>query len=321
MPGSMARMAHAWEFAVDWKIMDAMVRRVIRPIVALAVGVFGVLAFAPAAFAQSVIEVERATTFTLENGRECAPNSDVNVFFGLPEDGANRIGVTVSDENGHYSLPLTLPNSAPLGAGVITVDCGIEGSVLVYDLVVVEPEAFEITDYAPIGAAAVGALAVIGLIALVVKRRSGSSAEPDDEQVVEEPAPASFGLPVPDDEDADPEYWFWDADTDRGPAKRLACLTDTAFYLHEVPAASFTALLEKLAALGPDDALDRAFFRVAVDDIDEVRHHRTEIRISYRTPSGFVAKTIDLATEVDEVVNFLSRRVPVIAEDVAVPAT
>ena len=63
--------------------MDAMVRRVIRPIVAFTVGVFAVLAFTPAAVAQSVIEVERATTFTLENGRECAPNSDVNVFFGL----------------------------------------------------------------------------------------------------------------------------------------------------------------------------------------------------------------------------------------------
>ena len=301
--------------------MDAMVRRVIRPIVALTVGVFAVLAFTPAAVAQSVIEVERATTFTLENGRECAPNSDVNVFFGLPEDGANRIGVTVSDANGHYSLPLTLPSSAPLGPGVITVDCGIEGSVLVYDLVVVEPEAFSVTDYAPIGAAVVGAIVVIGLIAVVAKRRSGAPDHEEEPVVEEAPAPASFGLPVPDDEDDDPEYWFWDADTDRGPAKRLACLTDTAFYLHEVPAASFTPLLEKLAALDPDEALERAFFRVAVDDIDEVRHHRTEIRISYRTPNGFVAKTIDLATEVDEVVNFLSRRVPVIAEDVAVPAS
>ncbi|MEM7285372.1 MAG: hypothetical protein AAF480_03395 [Actinomycetota bacterium] len=297
-----------------------MVRRVIRPMLALVVGAFALVAFSPAALAQSVIEVERATTFTLENGRECAPNSDVNVFFGLPEEGANRIGVTVSDEFGHYSLPLTLPGSAPLGAGVITVDCGIEGSVLVYDVVVVEPETFEVMDYAPIGAAVLGAIAVIGMLMLVVKRRSSKPAE-EVEPVEEPPAPAAFGLPVPDDKDDDPEYWFWDADTDRGPAKRLACLTDTAFYLHEVPAAAFTSLLEKLAALGPDDALERAFFRVAVDDIDEVRHHRTEIRISHRTPSGFVAKTIDLATEVDEVVNFLSRRVPVIAEDAAVSAS
>ena len=302
--------------------MDAMVRRVIRPIVALLAALFAVVAFSPVAAAQSVIEVERATTFTLENGRECAPNSDVNVFFGLPEEGANRIGVTVSDENGHYSLPLTLPTSAPLGPGVITVDCGIEGSVLVYDLVVIEPETFEIMDYAPIGAAALGAVVVIGLIVAVVKRRSTDEpAEVAEETGDQAPTLAAFCLPLPDDEDDDPEYWFWDADTDRGPAKRLACLSDTAFYLHEVPAASFTSLLEKLAALGPDEALERAFFRVAVDDIDEVRHHRTEIRISYRTPTGFVAKTIDLATEVDEVVNFLSRRVPVIAEDVAVPAT
>ena len=302
--------------------MDAMVRRVIRPIVALLAALFAVVAFSPVAAAQSVIEVERATTFTLENGRECAPNSDVNVFFGLREEGANRIGVTVSDENGHYSLPLTLPTSAPLGPGVITVDCGIEGSVLVYDLVVIEPETFEIMDYAPIGAAALGAVVVIGLIVAVVKRRSTDEpAEVAEETGDQAPTLAAFGLPLPDDEDDDPEYWFWDADTDRGPAKRLACLSDTAFYLHEVPAASFTSLLEKLAALGPDEALERAFFRVAVDDIDEVRHHRTEIRISYRTPTGFVAKTIDLATEVDEVVNFLSRRVPVIAEDVAVPAT
>ena len=302
--------------------MDAMVRRVIRPIVALLAALFAVVAFSPVAAAQSVIEVERATTFTLENGRECAPNSDVNVFFGLPEEGANRIGVTVSDENGHYSLPLTLPTSAPLGPGVITVDCGIEGSVLVYDLVVIEPETFEIMDYAPIGAAALGAVVVIGLIVAVVKRRSTDEpAEVAEGTGDQAPTLAAFGLPLPDDEDDDPEYWFWDADTDRGPAKRLACLSDTAFYLHEVPAASFTSLLEKLAALGPDEALERAFFRVAVDDIDEVRHHRTEIRISYRTPTGFVAKTIDLATEVDEVVNFLSRRVPVIAEDVAVPAT
>ena len=301
--------------------MDAMVRRVIRPIVALLAALFAVVAFSPVAAAQSVIEVERATTFTLENGRECAPNSDVNVFFGLPEEGANRIGVTVSDETGHYSLPLTLPTSAPLGPGVITVDCGIEGSVLVYDLVVIEPETFEIMDYAPIGAAALGAVVVIGLIVAVVKRRSTDEpAEVAEGTGDQAPTLAAFGLPLPDDEDDDPEYWFWDADTDRGPAKRLACLSDTAFYLHEVPAASFTSLLEKLAALGPDEALERAFFRVAVDDIDEVRHHRTEIRISYRTPTGFVAKTIDLATEVDEVVNFLSRRVPVIAEEAAVPA-
>lgn len=296
-----------------------MVRRVLRPIAVLAVGAAVVLAGAPAAVAQPVIEVERATTFTLENGRECAPNTEVDVFFGLPEDGAERIGATLSDANGHYSLPLTLPADAPLGAGVITVDCGIDGSVLVYDLVVVEPAAFAVTDYAPIGAAALGAIVVIGLI-VVVKRRSGGS-DDVEEGADDEPVVAPFDLEVPEDRDDDPEYWFWDAETDRGLAKRLACLTDTTFYLHEVPAGSFTALLERLAAVGPDVALERAFFRVAVADIDEVRHHRSEIRISYRTPEGFVAKTIDLASEVEGVVNFLSRRVPVIAADVTSRAT
>ncbi len=294
--------------------MVAMRPRVARPTLGLlAVALLFLLSAGSPAAAQGQIEVPRATTFTLENGRECAPNVDVNVFFGLPEEGANRIGVTVSDDNGHFSIPLTLPGSAPLGAGVVTVECGIEGSVLVYDVVVTEPETFEVMDYAPVGAAALGALAVVGLLVAVVKRRSGSSTDAGDD-VEARVEPADFGLPVPDDEDDDPEYWFWDADTDRGPAKRLACLTDTTFFLHEVPAASFSPLLEKLAAMGPDAALERAFFRVAVDDIDEVRHHRTEIRISYRTPHGFVAKTIDLATEVGEVVNFLSRRVPVIAE-------
>ena len=316
----MGGTTHAWEIAVDWKIMVVMRRRAARTIPGLLAAVLTALLFAgsPAA-AQGQIEVSRATTFTLENGRECAPNTDVNVFFGVPEEGADRIGVTVSDDTGHYSIPLTLPSSAPLGAGVITVECGMEGSVLVYDVVVTEPETFDVMEYAPVAAAGLGALAVLGLLVAVVKRRSGRpAAAPDQPEQDEEVTPATFGLPVPDDDDDDPEYWFWDADTDRGPAKRLACLTDTTFFLHEVPAASFTGLLEKLAAMGPDAALERAFFSVAVDDIDEVRHHRTEIRISYRTPHGFVAKTIDLATEVGEVVNFLSRRVPVIAEG-AVP--
>ncbi len=294
--------------------MFAMTVRRLRPLVAAA-AVLVALVLATPASAQGIIEVPRSTAFTLENGSECAPNADVNVFFGLPEEGATRIGVTVSDETGHFSLPVTLPSTAPLGAGVVTVECGMTGSVLVYDLFVIEAEEFDVMEYAPIAGAVLGGIAVVGLLALLVKQRRERApkvAEPEPE------AAPKVALPVPDDEDDDPEYWFWDAETDRGPAKRLACLTDTDFYLHEVPADSFSALLETLAAMGPDAALSRAFFKVAILDIDEVQHHGTEIRVSYRTETGFVAKTIDLATELDEVIGFLSRRVPVIA---ATPAS
>ena len=78
-------------------------------------------------------------------------------------------------------------------------------------------------------------------------------------------------------------------------------------------------LLDTIAAVGPEQALERAFFRVAVSDIDEVRHRGTEMRVTYRGADGFVSKTIDLATAVDDVIGLLSRRVPVMAAGSPVP--
>ena len=44
------------------------------------------------------------------------------------------------------------------------------------------------------------------------------------------------------------------------------------------------------------------------------------MRVTYRGGEGFVAKTIDLATEVDDVMTLLSRRVPVMAAGEPAPA-
>ncbi len=273
--------------------------------VAIALAVFS----APA-LAQTNIEVPQGSTFTVENGTECAPNGDVAISYASPTREPTQIGSSVSDATGHFSTEVQLPSGAALGPGTVLVDCGIGESVLLYDVSVVAAVSTDLLSYAPY---VIGAMLVVLGILVVISRRGGSS---DPEPDVDEVAPVPV-VDVPEDQEDDPDYWFWDATTERGPVKRLACLTDTTFFLHEQPADQFPALLEQLAEVGPDVALGGAFFRVAVADIDEIRHRGTEIRISHRTSEGFVARTIDLATEVEGVISLLSRRVPVMAAEPA----
>ncbi len=286
-----------------------------------------------AAGAQGPIEVARGSEVVVENGVECAPNSDVVVSYLAPGAELQRIGGAVSDGRGHFATTVTVPPSAVLGAGTITVDCDVDGGVLVYDIAVVEPSSTSELPSIPVPALALGAVALLAVVGLVMARTRRSEAHPGevapiaappapDATVVADDGAADRAADVPElepvpasaEHEDDPEYWFWAAETERGPVKRLACLTDQHFFLHEIPADRFNDLLEALASRGPEQVLSRAFFRVAVADIDEVRHRRTEIRLAHRTDDGPKTQTIDLATEVDEVIDLLSRRVPVIAE-------
>ncbi len=301
-----------------------------------------VLAAGPAG-AQGVIEVPRGGDVVVQNSTECAPNTDVLVSFVAPGASPVRVGGAVSDLDGHFASSVTIPTDAPLGAATIVVDCDVVDGVLVYDVSVVEATSSSLIPTVPSSAVAIGlgALAVVVLGALVLGRLKRRADAPPT-LVAAEPTPTADAAgesasgdadPVPASADAqdeagaseehqedEPEYWFWGAETERGPVKRLACLTDHHFFLHEVPADRFSELLEVLSVNGPERALSDAFFRVAVADIDEIRHRRTEIRVVHHTGDGVVAQTIDLATEVDGVVDLLSRRVPVIA-DTAAPAS
>lgn len=272
------------------------------------------------ASAQGAIAVPQGSNFTVENGTECAANADVIIFYASPARDAVRVETTISDDVGHFSTDVALPGNAALGAGTVSVDCGIADAVLLYDIEVVASIGGGLLSYVPYLLAAVAALAVIGVVAVRIdgakERKAKAPAAPAE---VLEPEPLT-PVDVPQDGEDDPDYWFWDAKTERGLVKRLACLSEQTFFLHEIPASAFNALLENIALVGPEVALERAFFRVAVGDIDEIRHHGTEMRVTYRGGDGFVSKTIDLATAVEDVMGLLSRRVPVMADAPPVPA-
>lgn len=289
----------------------------IRTAVGIVVISMAMTAFA-AAGAQTAIEVPQGSSFTVENGTECAPNTDVKVYFSTPASELRQIGSAISDGTGNFSTEVALPDDVALGTGTVTVECDITDAVLLYDVEVVAATSSDLMSYAPY---ALGAIALIALVLVVLSRRGDKDDDPADGAAVAagdaepEPADADTAAVGDDDESDDgPEYWFWDANTERGPAKRLACLTETTFYLHEVPAHAFAGLLDRLAAGGPDETLSKAFFKVAVADIDEIRHRGTEMRVTFRGPNGFVSRTIDLATEVDGVIGLLSRQVPVMAD-------
>jgi hypothetical protein len=144
---------------------------------------------------------------------------------------------------------------------------------------------------------------------------------------IDETAPAdapsaldSTGYEAESDEDDDgAEYWFWDIDTNRGPARRLAVLTEHTFHLDEVLVDGFPALLERIAEVGPEAALSNSFLHVQLADIDDVYRRGTEMKIAYRDASGSpVARTIDLGTEIGGVLDLLSRRF--VVHEVALPA-
>lgn len=312
--------AHGAWFFVDESHMHpaALMRDQRRPrsrmSMALATVVFMLFVSSGIAAAQDAVEVPAGDKFTLQNATECAPSTDVAVFLG--QAGEELIGVGITDTFGHFSLDVSVPAATPLGEAIISVECGMEENVLVYDVLIVESTSVDLLSYAPYLAGVLAAVLIIGSVIGSMKRRSAGAGE--SRTAVEVTSPTA-SVPVPDDEEDDPDYSFWDVETERGTMKRLACLTDEVFYLHEIDAESFNALLEKLAVMGPDDVLRTAFLRIDIADIDEVRHRGTSIRIRYRTETGMVSKTMDLSDGAREIVGFLSTRVPVIADD-EVPA-
>lgn len=277
------------------------------------------LAMATAALpagAQGAPEVAQNSTFTVENGRECAANADVRVAF-VGSDGVERtVGSTITDSTGHFTFEGRLSDSAPLGLGEITADCGLEQSVLAFDVNVVAGEGGSITDYVP---HALGAIAVISLVGFVLSRRAGETSEESpgqEDQLGTSAGPDFHALAdASQDHDDDPEYWIWDETTQRGAVKRMACLSEVGFYLHEVPVDEFPALLEQLAADGPDRVLSRAFFAVPMAAVDEVHHRGSQLRLVYHEGGQRLARVIDLGSEVQGVVDLLSRRVHVLAGD------
>jgi hypothetical protein len=281
----------------------------------LAIVVVGLLG--ATAQAQTVRDVPRGSGFTVENVNECAPNADVVVFYNELGAEPRQIGASLTDPVGHFSVDVTMPLSATLGAGSITVECGIEGGVLLYDVVIVDVASSDLFAYAPHVAGVIGVLALAVLLRARSPRHRQSDDSPADDQP---PAPVEATVASGLEEEDDNEYWFWDTTTEQGPVKRLACLTEYDFYLHEVPADAFSPLLELLATVGPEAALTSAFFSVAIADIDEIRYRRTEMQVTYRSGEEFVTRTIDLATEVDGVMDLLSRRVPIMEAKAPVPS-
>jgi len=108
------------------------------------------------------------------------------------------------------------------------------------------------------------------------------------------------------------DYWFWEAATSVGPRRRIACMTETTFHLHEVSVDEFQPMLGRLVEVGPDQALVRAFIRIPVAAIDRVVREGTVVHIEGRSATGLRRQTIDLADGVDGVVEMLVRRLPVV---------
>ena len=108
------------------------------------------------------------------------------------------------------------------------------------------------------------------------------------------------------------DYWFWEAATSAGPRRRVACMTETTFHLHEVSVDAFQPMLDRLVEVGPDAALAQAFVRVPVAMVDRVVREGTVLHIEGRSATGPRRQTIDLADGADGVVEMLARRLPVV---------
>lgn len=283
--------------------------------------------------AQDSIEVPLGDTFTIENGSQCRSNAEVLVTL-IDADGRDRsVGSAIADRNGHFLIEALLPATAALGPAVLSVDCGIPDSLLVYRVQLVESTPVNFVSYAAyvLVAAAVGLLI---LLAVRVRRQARETAPAHAADLPAVPPTRTAPAPLPvqpevapaeppsdaasDDDDA--EYWIWDNETQAGPVKRLACLSRTTLYLHEVALADLSELLDQLASVGPEIALATAFVVVPIADVAQVRHHGTHLRITYRSGGETLSRTIDLGTEVEGVVDLLSQRVPVLA-DAAIPVS
>ncbi|MFN3218210.1 MAG: hypothetical protein ACE367_17080 [Acidimicrobiales bacterium] len=108
------------------------------------------------------------------------------------------------------------------------------------------------------------------------------------------------------------DYWFWEAATSAGPRRRVACMTETTFHLHEVSVEAFQPMLDRLVEVGPDEALAQAFVRIPVAAVDRVVREGTVVHIEGRSANGPRRQTIDLADGADGVVEMLARRLPVV---------
>ena len=154
----------------------------------------------------------------------------------------------------------------------------------------------------------------------------GGGAEISNEPAASDTAEPSSGPGGHDDHDDGglddgADYWFWEAATSAGPRRRVACMTETTFHLHEVSVEAFQPMLDRLVDVGPDEALAQAFVRIPVAAVDRVVREGTVVHIEGRGAGGPRRQTIDLADGADGVVEMLARRLPVVdAQPVREPA-
>lgn len=269
----------------------------------------------------------------VSNGTECAPGAEGSVAVRSdadPTDPGTVVATFVADETGHFET--ALPSSFRLepGAYAIVVECGAQGGDLVYPVTVVAAETPVWQQ--PMVLGAVAAVVALGALLLLVNRRrkAGSdfgAAMAAEAQITEPMAflPAS----VAEDHDDGAEYWVWDVVTEAGSRKRIACLTEQCFHLHELGEHEFAAMLHDVQQVGPDAALARSFFRAPVADISDVARRDSLLRIV--TTSGR-QQVIDLGSASPDVFAMLRRRLgdgvcreisaaPALAAPVASPAT
>jgi len=108
------------------------------------------------------------------------------------------------------------------------------------------------------------------------------------------------------------DYWFWEAATSLGPKRRIACMTDTTFHLHETTIEGFQPMLDRLVEVGPDVALAQAFVRLPIALVERAVREGTTLHLEGRGPDGRRRRSIELGDGVDGVAEMLARRVPVV---------
>lgn len=273
---------------------------------------------ASTASAQSVTEVPAGSAFSVQNGSECAPNAQVELEFS--QVGTVALGSTIADAMGHFEFDATLPAEATLGVAQVRAACGLEDVILVFDVVVVEASADGILGLSPLLLAILaGAVLLVAAAGWRVRAADATAQAEEAAQAEEgaepEPSDAVAQIVGASETEHEPDYWFWDAVTERGKVRRVACLSELGFYLHEAPEEGFGTLLEVLAEHGPDAVFASSFVAIEIDAIDKVHRRGTQLRFVYTSNGELVARIVDLGGETDGVVDLLSRRVAVIAAD------
>lgn len=282
-------------------------------LVAVAVVAAALVASVPVAAAQDTPSVSAGSSVRIENSTECPASNDVIVSISAEGVEPRQVGSGVSDPAGHFEVDVVIPDDMPAGPATISADCGIDGAALAYQVEVTA--ASSSTSLLPWLVLGVAVVALVGLVG-VLARRAGSKST---NRKTDETAPAVEPDPAPqaateEAEDDGAEYWFWETRTAAGPMRRLACLTDKAFHLHEVRVDDFQPLLDRLVADGPDEALSSAFVRIPIDRIDGVRYAGSVIHVDHLTDNGPATRTVDLGSEITGVLDLLSRRVRIVAD-------